>query len=282
MSQTMTTPAPGNRAGHPGIDPGSRAARARDLLAAEWIKTGTVRATYWTLLATAVAAIAVGVLIAHQVASVWAQLPPDQRAGFDPLGTSFRGFALAQLTMATLGVLAISSEYSTGLIRTTFAAVPQRRAVLAAKAAVTGAIALAVGELIALSSFEIVQAVLAGTHTGIPLTGPGALRAITAAGFYLLVVALIGAGLGTLIRHTAGATAAAFGLLFLLPQMISLLPSPWDTNIGKFLPANAITQLTQAHPSTEGLSTPWALAILAAYPAAILICAGYALTHRDT
>lgn len=282
MSQTMTTPAPGNRAGQRDNDPGSRAARARDLLSAEWIKTRTVRATYWTLLATAVAAITVGVLIAHQVASVWAQLPPDQRAGFDPLATSFRGFALAQLTMATLGVLAISSEYSTGLIRTTFAAVPQRRAVLAAKAAVTGAIALAVGELIAFISFEIVQAILAGTHAGVPLSDPAALRAITAAGLYLLVVVLIGAGLGTLIRHTAGAIAAAFGLLFLLPQMISVLPSPWDTNIGKFLPANAITQLTQAHPSTEGLSTPWALAVLVAYPAATLICAGYVLHRRDT
>ena len=124
-------------------------ARARDVLASEWIKLRSVRSTYLTLLFAAAAAVGIGYLVAHAKATHWATMPAAARAAFDPVSDSFTGLGLAQLAFGALGVLVISSEYTTGLIRTTVAAVPRRRAVLAAKAAAVGAVTLLAGELIA-------------------------------------------------------------------------------------------------------------------------------------
>ena len=105
----------------------SAPARARDLLAAEWIKLRSVRSTYLTLLFAAVAAVGVGYLVIRSQATHWATMTAQDRAYFDPVGEGFTGLGLAQLAFGVIGVLAISSEYTTGLIRTTFAAVPRRR-----------------------------------------------------------------------------------------------------------------------------------------------------------
>jgi len=115
-------------------------ARARGAVAAEWIKLRSVRSTYLALAAAAVAAIALGYLVTHYVASSthWATMSPQARATWDPVSYSQGGLAIAQLAFGTLGVLVISSEHATGLIRTTFTATPWRRAVLAAKAALHG------------------------------------------------------------------------------------------------------------------------------------------------
>ena len=130
------------------------------------------------------------------------------------------------LAVGVLGVLAFSTEYDTGLIRTTFAAVPRRRAVLAAKAAVTGTVTLIAGQLVAFTSFFLVQAVLSGHHLGVSLSRPGVPGAVLADGILLFVVAMMGLGLGAIIRHTAGGIAAVAGLIF-LPAIGGLLPSPW-------------------------------------------------------
>ena len=130
------------------------------------------------------------------------------------------------LVVGVLGVLAFSTEYDTGLIRTTFAAVPRRRAVLAAKAAVTGTVTLIAGQLVAFTSFFLVQAVLSGHHLGVSLSRPGVPGAVLADGILLFVVAMMGLGLGAIIRHTAGGIAAVAGLIF-LPAIGGQLPSPW-------------------------------------------------------
>src|SRR6516225_4123662 len=127
--------------------------RARNVLASEWIKLRSVRSTYLVLLFAAAAAVGIGYLVAHAHATHWATMTAAERAAYDPVSDSFTGLGLAQLAFGALGVLAISSEYTTGLIRTTFAAVPRRRAVIAAKAAVIGVISLLVGELIAFATF---------------------------------------------------------------------------------------------------------------------------------
>ena len=109
--------------------------RARDALASEWIKFRSVRSSYLTLLIAAVAAVSIGYLVTHSDATHWSTMTMQARANFDSVGDSFAGLGIAQLAFGALGVLAISSEYTTGLIRTTFASVPRRRAVIAAKAA---------------------------------------------------------------------------------------------------------------------------------------------------
>lgn len=266
-----------------GADPalGGAPARFRDLVAAEWIKFRSVRSSYWALVGAVVPSLLVGILIAQNVSSAWARLSAEPGFHFDALATSFDGFEFSQLVMGVLGVLLISSEYSSGLIRSTFAAVPQRGAVLLAKTAVIGSVALLCGEVLAFAAFFPVQAIMHGVGAGVSIGSPGALRAILVAGFYLAVLALVGLAFGTLLRHTAGAIAAVFGLVFLLPGVISAFPSPWNDRIGKFLPTNCVGQLISQQPHPADLSRPWSLVVLIAYPAVSLVCAGYVLRRRD-
>lgn len=255
--------------------------RAGALLAAEWIKIRSVRSTYWALLASALATIILDVLIARHFVTSWDHLTAAEKASFDPIDVVFNGFGFAQLAITSLGVLVISSEYSTGMIRATFSAAPRRRAVLLAKAAVFGAVALVVGEVLSFGCFWLGQAILSGKHLGISITDPGAMRAVLAAGFYLFIAGLIGLGLGTLLRYTAGAVAAAIGLLFLLPQVVGALPSPWRFDIGKFLPGNLISQLTSTDASSKLLSPGWCWLVLIAYPVVLLGAGAWLITRRD-
>jgi ABC-2 type transport system permease protein len=135
-------------------DTATAPARARGVLAAEWIKLRSVRSAYLTLLFAAVAAVGVGYLVTHADATHWATMSAQAKAAFDPVGDCFSGLGIAQLAFGAFGVLAMTAEYSSGLIRTTFAAVPRRRAVLAAKAVVAGAVTLVAGEVIAFATFS--------------------------------------------------------------------------------------------------------------------------------
>ena len=166
----------------------------------------------------------------------YAQMSTADRASFDPTHDTFIGLVLGQLLLGTLGVLAITTEFSSGMIRATFAAVPRRPLVLAAKAAVLGAIALAAGELSAFAAFLADQVVLKAPAPHAALGQPGVLRAVLRAGAYPALIALIGLGLGALIRHTAGAICALVGVLFVLPCCLSVprfrtrrrIPAPPD------------------------------------------------------
>jgi hypothetical protein len=143
------------------------AVRARDLLTSEWTKLRSVRSTYWTLLVAVATPIGISALVAVTLANA-----PGKQANVDPLLPGLISQEYAVLAVGVLGVLAFSTEYATGLIRTTFAAVPRRRAVLAAKAAVIGALTLVAGEVVAFASFALVQAVLSGEHLGVSLARP--------------------------------------------------------------------------------------------------------------
>ena len=259
----------------------SAPARARDVLTSEWIKLRSVRSTYLVLLFALAAAVGIGYLVAHADATHWATMSAADRAAFDPVYDSFSGLGLAQLAFGALGVLVISSEYTTGLIRTTFAAVPRRRAVLAAKAAVLGAVTLLAGELIAFVTFFTGQWALSARHLNVTLAHPGALRGVLAAGFYLAMMAWVGLGLGAVIRHTAGAITAMVGVVFLLPTPIHALPAPWDTRIGRFTLDGAAQQMIAQHPHAGYFSAGPSLLIVAAYAAAAIATAAFVITRRD-
>jgi len=255
--------------------------RARDVLASEWIKLRSLRSTYLVLLFAAVAAMGIGYLVAHADATHWPTMSAAARAAFDPVDDTFSGLGLAQLAFGALGVLAISSEYTTGLIRTTFAAVPRRRAVIAAKAAVVGVVTLLAGELIAFATFFTGQWALSAQHLDVTLAHPGALRGVLAAGFYLAVTAWVGIGLGAVIRHTAGAITAMVGVVFLLPTVIGALPTPWDTRIGRFTMNQAAQQMIAQHPHAGYFSAGPSFLIVAAYAAVALAAAAVVITRRD-
>ena len=276
MSQAATAstppaPAPATAAERPP----SVAVRARDVLACEWTKFRAVRTTYWTLLVAAATPIGFSAFIAFALSSAAKGPAPD------PLLPGLLSLEYAVLAVSVLGVLTFSSEYSTGLIRTTFAAVPRRRVVLAAKAAVAGAVTLAAGEVVAFVSFFATQAVLHGHHQGVSLSRPGVPGAVLAEGILLSVCALLGVALGAIIRHTAGGIAAAVALI-VLPSVTVLLPAPWNDRIGRFTLLEAARQVTALHPATTLFAPAISLLVLLAWPAAALLAAALLITRRDT
>ena len=250
------------------------AVRARDLLTSEWTKLRSVRSTYWTLLVAVVTPIAISALVAITLASTPGQGPP-----VDPLLPGLISQEYAVLAVGVLGVLAFSTEYSTGLIRTTFAAAPRRRTVLAAKAAVIGALTLVAGEVVAFASFA--QAVLSGKHLSVSLSHPGVPGAVLAGGLLLLVVATMGVGLGAIVRHTAGGIAALVGLIF-LPAILGVLPAPWGARVARFTLLDAARQVTALHPATDLFAPALSLLVLLAWPALTLLAAALLITRRDT
>lgn len=248
------------------------AVRARDVLISEWTKLRSVRSTYWALLVAAVVSLAGSMLVAFP-AGHGARLP-------DPVAFSFIGWAeYPVLAVGILGVLAFTSECATGQIRTTFTAVPRRLAVLAAKTAVIGSVALVFGELLAVASFLLTQAILSRHGQGISLSHPQVPGAVISAGFVLVVVALTGVALGAAIRHTAGAIAA-LPAVFYLPLILLWLPSPWNHRIDRFTLPVAAYQVVALHPATDLLAPALSLVVLIAWPAVALAVAAVLLTRR--
>jgi ABC-2 type transport system permease protein len=256
----------------------SLAVRARDVAAFEWTKLRSVRSHYITLLIAAAVTIGASLIVAHAIASV----PKSPPTGFSSLTASFLAYAeYTVIPVSVLAVLQFTSEYSTGLIRTTFAAVPHRWSVLVGKAAVVGTAALVTGEVLAFACFSMVQAILSGKHRGVSLAQPGVPGAVLAAGFVLCACTLTALGLAAIIRHTAGAITATLVVIYLVAGLCLFLPSPWKDDIGRFTMAFAASQVVALHPQA-GLFPPWAsMLVLIAWPAAALLVAGVVITRRD-
>ncbi len=265
---TLTLPTPGVTA------------RARDLLGSEWIKLRSVRSTYFSVLAAAVVSVGVGAIATGTVASNWPDMTAAQRAGVDPFRLSLAGIMIAQLAFGVLGVLAVTAEHGTGMIRVTFAAVPHRRSVLWAKAAMLTAVSVPLALLVSLTSFLLGQAELASTGVSASLSTPGALTAVSGGAGYLVVIALLGFGLGAVIRHSAGAISALFGLVLVLPMVSSSLPAPWDVRVGRLLPS--LDQIISQHPSRPGVFPPGlSLLVCAVWAVAAGAVAMFLVTRRD-
>jgi ABC-2 type transport system permease protein len=253
----------------------------RAALASEATKLRSVRSTVWTLVVAVIATVGIGALITTARVSRWNELSPRERLTLDPTTISLRGVFLAQLAIGVLGVLVISSEYTTGMIRTTFAAVPHRPLVLFAKAATFAVVAFVVATAACFAAFLIGQSILSAKHANVTLSDPGVLRAVVGAGTYLTLVGLLGLGLGTLLRRTAGAIATLFGLVLVLPALTEALPSPWNTDVGKLLPINAGRALFAVRPSTDLLSPGQGLLALLVTVSVVLALATVALVRRD-
>jgi hypothetical protein len=242
----------------------------------EWHKLRTVRSTWWIVAVFTVSLIGLAVLaLSHEN---YPQLSAADRASFDPVHDCFIGLVLGQLLTGTLGVLAITTEFSAGMIRATFAAVPRRPLVLAAKAVVLGAVTLAAGELAAFAAFGAGQSALPAPAPSATLGQPGVLRAVLLAGAYPALIALIGLGLGALIRHTAGAICALVGVLFVLPL---LFISPAQDASQNFLPHPMANAMTAVKPLAHTLPAGVLFGLLCVYALAALAAGAWALTRRD-
>jgi len=236
----------------------------------------------WSLLVTVAIVIGLGALFSAARVSRWDRLDPDEAARFDPAGFSLNGIFLAQLAVGVLGVLVMSSEYATGQIRASFGAVPQRRLVLAAKVLVFGAVVLAVSLIACLGAFSLGQVIFKAKHAGVSLGDPGVARAVVGGALYLATVGLLGLGLATVLRRTAGAIATLVGLLLVLPILANFLPSPWNDDVARYLPGEAGGSLFHVVQRDPSALSPWAgFAVLAAYAVASLLVGAVLLQRRD-
>jgi ABC-2 type transport system permease protein len=249
-------------------------------LRSEWTKFWSVRSTVWSLAVTIVAVLAICVL-----ATTVATHGPHSHVE-DPARRSLTGFFLAQFAIGVLGVLVMSAEYGTGSIRSTLAAMPRRPVVLAAKVIVFGLVALVVSEALAFGAFFLGQTLLPVAVGRATLGQPGVARAVIGSGIYLALLGLFALGLGSIIRHTAGAIAAYAGFLLVLPIVVSALPSSIPHAINRYLPQNiGLTVITTRDVNnffSSPIFGPWAgLAILAGYVVFLLVVGGWLMVHRD-
>jgi ABC-2 type transport system permease protein len=246
----------------------------------EWLKLRSVRSTSWIVLVFAAGMIGLSVLVlSHEH---WAAMSAADRAAFDPVNEGFTGLALGQLVLGVLGVLAITAEFSSGMIRATFAAVPRRPMVLAAKAAVVAAVTLVVGEVLAFGAFAAGELALRSPAPHATLGQPGVLRAVLMGGAYPCLIALIALGLGAIIRNTAAAISAVVGMLFVLPLILLPLGTSIQNSVGQFLPMLiAENSLTAVKPQSHTLSPGLGFAMLCVYAAVALAAGGWALARRD-
>ncbi len=247
----------------------------RQVTRAELAKLTTLRSTVWTLLVTVVGSILVTVLSTESVGHhgrAWYQ-------GFDSTNQSLSGLTVAVLSIGVLGVLAVTGEYGTGTIRSSLAAIPRRRLLLAGKLVVVGAVVLAVGEAIALACFGIGQAILSGDGAPTASLGqPGVLRAVLLSGAFLALLGLLALGVGVVVRHTAGAIATYAGVTFLLPLLLQRIPS----RPGRFTPLMMLANSVAAVVRQPDQVSPWTgFVLMAVYAAAVLAVAAALLVRRD-
>jgi ABC-2 type transport system ATP-binding protein len=212
--------------------------------------------------------------------------PVPERVGFDPTQASIVGVALlGQLVIVVLGTLAITSEYSTGMIRTTLTVMPRRGALYGAKAAVFTVVALVIAFLTSFASFFIGQALLTSAHVSATLSQPNVGGAVTGAALYVGLCGLFAFGLGAILRSTAGAMTAAYGLLFLVPQLAKALPSAWYADLDRWLPGgdvvNAITGTQNVNHNPHLFSAWGEFAVFGGYTVILLALGALLFRRRD-
>lgn len=270
----------------------------------EFTKIRSVRSTYWTLLALVLACVGIGALFS------WGQ---TQRVLRFEDGTTFRGgkvppgFAehivneirsqaasislfgllIGQLIIIVLGALAITSEYSTGMIRTSLTAMPRRGTVFAAKGVVFGFVALVVGLVTSFLAFFVGQLILSTQHVNTTLSHPNVLRMVIGGGLFLAVCGLLSFGIGAMIRHTAGVIAVGIAFMFVLWILSQFLPGPpsgWfgQADIDKWIPFNAGSAIWENQANGLHPFSPWiGFGVFCAYAAVAVVGGLIVFLRRD-
>jgi ABC-2 type transport system permease protein len=249
------------------------------VLASEWTKLHSLRSSRVSLLVAVGLVVGLGLFVPWLSVANWR--PGTPTAGYDAVERSLVGVYLAQLAFGVLGVLVVSGEYATGMVRATFAAVPRRLPVLWAKLGVFVAVTLVLGTVAALLAFSGGQAIFATKDVDASLGDPHVMRAVLGAGLYLAAMGAFGLVLGALLRNTAAGIATLTGLLFVLPPIVSALPQRWADTIGRYLPGNAGVTLIDVTPDPSGLG-PWTgFGVLCAYVVVTTGAAAVMLARRD-
>jgi hypothetical protein len=251
--------------------------RLRDVIRSEWTKFMSLRSTRWTLAIFPVAAVALGVVIAAATGAHWPHMSAAGRANWDPTNNILAGLIPGYIVLPALGVLMMSSEYSSGMIRSTLAAVPRRSSILGAKAIVFAGVAFVVCEVVTFAAFFAGQSVM-GSAPRAALGQPGVLRALVLSGAFLVLMGLFGLGLGAIIRRSAAAVAVYAAVVLVLPPILHVVPGKLWT----FGPIIILGNSVGAVKILPGFLSPWmGFAVMAAYAAVALVVGTFLLAKRD-
>lgn len=254
-------------------------------IASEWTKIRTVRSTYWTLIAFVIVAIGLGAAICAANASQFGAHRHPAGATLDPTQTSLGVLILfGPLVLAVLGGMAITAEYSTGMVRTSLTVQPRRLTVYAAKVIVLTVVALVISFVVSFVAFFLGQALLSSTGQSATLSDPYVMRAIIGAALYVTVAALLAFGIGAIVRHTAGAVTISIAVLFVLQIVINFLPASWNADILRWLPSSSYGPLTTTvGPQNQANLWPaWGqFGVTAGYAVVLLIVGAILFKKRD-
>jgi ABC-2 type transport system permease protein len=269
-------------AGRAGIGSGAGRVTQARLLRSEWTKLWSLRSTRWALLAAFVAMAGLGPLVAAVQMGRWSQLDPHERLTYNSLDPAVGGWHLAQLAIGVLGVLIISGEYTTGMIRSSLVAAPKRLPILWAKIAVFSAVTFVLMLVASLISFFAVQAIVTQRHLQHSLGDPGALRVVIGTALFLTVLGALCVALGALLRNSAGGIAMFVFLLFVLPGITAILPSSVADSISPYLPLSAGTTVASIKfDNSHHLSTWGGFALFAGYTVLAIALGAMTLLRRD-
>ncbi|MEU6793585.1 ABC transporter permease subunit [Nonomuraea wenchangensis] len=255
------------------------------VLAAEWLKVRSVRSTY-VILGMSLGAILVGLALALMAAGMYDSAPVDKRPDARIADLEEVLVIVPQLCLGILGALAVTSEYATGLIRTSLAVVPRRWPVLAAKAATVGTVGLIIGPIAVFGTYAVSRAVLGDRFSG-AYADPfvDRLPILAALSLTVPVFALLGLGLGALLRSTAGSIAVIVGLVYVIPMIIGNIPEPWSERLGSVMIGALPRQITGDGNTSSVfgslLSPATAITVLLAYAVLPLLAATWAIRRRD-
>lgn len=243
---------------------------------AEWIKWRSLRSTWVVLGAAVLGMLVIGVIVAFNTR----HLTGNQDANDLSPSATLQGYYLGQLLIGALGVLFVSSEFSTGMIRSTFAAVPKRLPVLWAKLAVFFVITAVAMTAITVITFLTSQAVISQSRTGFSLSDPGVWRVVLGTSLYMVLAGVIGGMIGWMVRSTPGSLVSFFALIFVVPQLFSLFGSS-GKHIAQFFPSQAGGAFTMSQPEAPHLSPGVGVLVLCAWAAAATVAAAVTLRRRD-
>ena len=247
--------------------------RFRHVARMEWIKLRSLRSTWWTLALSAGAAIGIGIAVGLNT--------PFTSRHEDLTSNVLGGVSAGLLLTGVLGVLMMTSEYTSGMIRATLAAAPNRPLMLAAKAAVFGGVALVLGEATSFIAFFAGGAALRHGIAAPALSQPGVLRAVLLSGASFCLIGLFGMGLGAIIRHTAAAVAVMVGGVYVAVQAVVLIKHQLLAYLPVPIVANSLSATRPMTGDVHVLS-PWAgLGLLCLYAAVLLGAGGWLLCRRD-
>jgi ABC-2 type transport system permease protein len=248
----------------------------------EWTKLITLRSTLWSLFAAVVLTIGLPLLFAAVTSSHWGSMSPHDRADRHPLDIALAGVNLSQLAIGVLGVLVITGEYSTGMIRASLTAVPKRLPVLWAKTAVYAVVTFVLMVPPVLIAFFASQAILSKHDIlQISFTHGGVARAVIGGAVYLALLAVLTVALGTIVRNTAGGIAVFAAIFFVIPPLLNILPTSWNNAISPYLPDAAGRSIFSLTHGAHSLAPGPGLALFAGYCALALAIAAAVLLRRD-